>query len=133
MSIWGTRWRSWLRHCATSRKVAGAILDGVTSGRTMALGCLTEMSTRKLACGVKAASGYGWKPCHLHVPIVLKFQEPQPPGALRACRGLLWDSFTFTLHICNIFKKTKKENPSNDKNTVYDNKILEVVLNREIR
>jgi len=25
----GTRWRSWLRHCATSRKVAGSILDSV--------------------------------------------------------------------------------------------------------
>jgi hypothetical protein len=26
---WGTRWRSWLRHCATSRKVTGSIPDGV--------------------------------------------------------------------------------------------------------
>ena len=26
----GTRWRSWLRHCATSPKVAGSIPDGVT-------------------------------------------------------------------------------------------------------
>jgi len=26
----GTRWRSWLRHCATSRKVAGSIPDVVT-------------------------------------------------------------------------------------------------------
>ena len=26
---WGTRCRSWLRHCATSRKVAGSIPDGV--------------------------------------------------------------------------------------------------------
>ena len=26
----GTRWRSWLRHCATSRKVAVSIPDGVT-------------------------------------------------------------------------------------------------------
>ena len=26
----GTRWRSWLRHCAISRKVAGSIPDGVT-------------------------------------------------------------------------------------------------------
>jgi hypothetical protein len=26
----GTRWRSWLRHCATSRKVAGSIPDGIT-------------------------------------------------------------------------------------------------------
>ena len=44
-ALWGTRWRSWLRHCATSRKVAGSIPDGVTgifhrhnpSDRTMAL------------------------------------------------------------------------------------------------
>ena len=41
----GTRWRSWLRHCATSWKVAGSIPDGVIgifhwhnpSGHTMAL------------------------------------------------------------------------------------------------
>jgi hypothetical protein len=26
----GARWRSWLRHCATSRNVAGSIPDGVT-------------------------------------------------------------------------------------------------------
>ena len=58
----GTRWRSWLRHCATSRKVAGSIPDGVTgifhwhypSGRTMALRStqpLTEMSTRNVSWG----------------------------------------------------------------------------------
>jgi hypothetical protein len=27
--VWGTRWRSWLMHCATSWKVAGSIFDGV--------------------------------------------------------------------------------------------------------
>jgi hypothetical protein len=27
---WGTRWRSWFRHYATSRRVAGSIPDGVT-------------------------------------------------------------------------------------------------------
>jgi hypothetical protein len=50
----GTRCRSWLRHCATNRNVAGSIPDGVT----MALGStqpLTEMSTRNLSWGVKAA------------------------------------------------------------------------------
>ena len=26
-AIWGTRWRSWLRHCAASRKVAGSFPD----------------------------------------------------------------------------------------------------------
>ena len=55
---------SWLRHCATNRKVAGPIPDGVTgifqwlnpSGRTMALGWtqpLTEMSTRKHSWGYR--------------------------------------------------------------------------------
>jgi hypothetical protein len=58
----GTRWRCWLRHCATSRKVAVSIPDGVTgifylhnpSGRTMTLGLtqpLTEMSTRSNSRG----------------------------------------------------------------------------------
>ena len=60
--IWSTRWRSWLRHCATSRKVAGSIPDCVIgffhwhnpSGRTLALGLtqpLTEMSTRNVSWG----------------------------------------------------------------------------------
>jgi hypothetical protein len=52
-----TRYRSWLRHSATSRKVAGSIPDEVIgffnwpSRRTTALGStqpLTEMSTRNL-------------------------------------------------------------------------------------
>jgi len=58
----GTWWSSWLRHCATSRKVTGLIPDGVVgffhlhnpSGRTMALGLtqpLTEMSTRNISGG----------------------------------------------------------------------------------
>ena len=58
----GPRWRSWLRHCATSQKVTGSIPDGVIgifhwhnpSGRTMALGLtqpLTEMSTGNISWG----------------------------------------------------------------------------------
>jgi hypothetical protein len=56
----------WLRYCATNRKVAGSIPDGVItifhwhnpSDRTMALGStqpLTEMSTRSISWGIKAA------------------------------------------------------------------------------
>jgi len=52
----------WLRCCATNRKVAGSILDGVIgtfhqhnpSDRTMALGStqsLTERSTRSISWG----------------------------------------------------------------------------------
>ena len=56
IELWGTRWRSWLRHCATSRRVAGSIPDGVNghtpSGHTVALGLtqpLTEMSTTNIS------------------------------------------------------------------------------------
>jgi hypothetical protein len=58
----GTLWRSWLRHCATSRKFAASIPDGVIgifhlhnpSGRTIVLGLtqtLTEISTRNITWG----------------------------------------------------------------------------------
>ena len=60
----GTRWCSWSRHCATSRKVAGSIPDGVIgifhwhnpSGRTMVLGLtqpLSEMSTGNISWGLR--------------------------------------------------------------------------------
>ena len=56
------RGRSWLKHCATCRKFAGSIPDGVIgilhwhnpSGRTIALGStqpLTETSTRNISWG----------------------------------------------------------------------------------
>jgi hypothetical protein len=71
-----------------SRKVEGLIPDGFIgifhglnpSGLSMDLGsidCLRKMSTRNISWGVK--------PYHLRVPIVCKFWEPQPSGALRAC------------------------------------------------
>jgi hypothetical protein len=98
----GTLWCSWLRHCATSRKVTGSIPDGVDgifhwhnpSGHTMALGLtqpLIEMSTRNISWGVKAASAKGWQPYHLHVPTVLKFGSLnllEPSGAVQAFNGI---------------------------------------------
>jgi hypothetical protein len=82
ISMYNTpRWRSWLRYCSTTRKVAGSIPDSATGiyhwhnpfGRTMALGStqpLTEMSTRSISWGVKAAGAWGWQPYYLHVLIV---------------------------------------------------------------
>jgi hypothetical protein len=83
-----TRWCSWLRHCATSRKVAGSIPDGVTgifhwhnpSVRTMALGLiqpLTEISNRN--------NSWGQRPSCADC---LEIWEPQTPGTPRACQGL---------------------------------------------
>jgi len=96
------RWRTWLRHCATSRKVVGSIPDGVTgifhwhkpSGCTLGLGLtqpLTEMSTRNISCRVKAAGAYGWQHYHPHVPIILNsgslnLLEPSQP--VQACNGI---------------------------------------------
>jgi hypothetical protein len=62
----GARYRTWLRHYATSRKVVGSIPDEVIgffswpnlSSRTMDLGStqpVTEMSTRNLHGGSRAA------------------------------------------------------------------------------
>ena len=79
-------WPSWLRHYATSRKVAGSTPVGVIGifdspnppGSTLNIGStqpLTGMSTR----GVKAADGLDWQ------TIVHKLWESQPPAAPRAC------------------------------------------------
>ena len=64
--IMGAAVAQWLRCCATNRKVAGSIPDGVIGifhrhnppDRTIALGStqpLTEMSTRITSSGVNAA------------------------------------------------------------------------------
>ena len=91
--------KSWLRHCATSRKVAGSIPDGAIgifhwhnpSGRSTALGStypLTEMSTRNISWRVKAVGAYGWQPYHLYVSTVLKsgsLKLLEPSRPVQAC------------------------------------------------
>ena len=116
-----TRWRSWLRNCATNQRVAGSIPNGVIgifhwhnpSCRTMTLGLtqpLTEMSTRNIYWGVKAAGAYGWQPYHLHVPIVLKprsLRLLEPSGPAQEWNGIafllyqqvqLWWCMSLELH-----------------------------------
>ena len=96
---WGTRWCSWLRHCATSRKVAGSIRGGVIeifhwhkpSGRTMDLGFDTDSNRNEYQeyflwgeggqCVWLTALPLSCADC-------LEIWEPQPPGTLRACPGL---------------------------------------------
>ena len=57
----------------------------------MALGSnqpLTEMSTRNISWGVKAAGAYGWQTYHIHVPTVLKsgsLNLLEPSGPVQSC------------------------------------------------
>jgi hypothetical protein len=91
-------WRSWLRHCATSRKVPDLIPDGAIRifhwrnpfGYTMALGStqvLTKMSTRNIFWGwrrpVPRADSLATFMCHC-----LEIWEPRPPETSRVCPGL---------------------------------------------
>jgi hypothetical protein len=98
----GTRWCSWSRHCATSRKVAVSILDGVTenilwrnpSGHTTALGStqpLTDMNTRNISCGGKGSRYAQLTNLHLHVSIVSKsgrINLLERSGPVQACNGI---------------------------------------------
>jgi hypothetical protein len=98
-SKWGTRWRSWLRQCAASRKVTGSIPDVVIgffhrrnpSGRTMVLGStqpLTEISTRIYFLGVKGGRCLRLTTLSPSCADCLEIWEPEPPGTLRACPGM---------------------------------------------
>jgi len=71
------------RHCSTTRKVEGSLLDCVIeifhwhnpSGRIMALGStqpLKEMRTRNISWGVKEAGARVWQTYYLHAPDVMK-------------------------------------------------------------
>jgi hypothetical protein len=90
--------------CATSRKVAGSIPDGVIgifywhnpSGSTMTLRStqpLTEMSTRNISWG-KGCRYVGLTTLPPSCVDCLEIWEPQPPGTLTACPGPYRGCFT---------------------------------------
>jgi hypothetical protein len=97
-----SRWRSWLRHCATNRKVTGSIPDYVNgifswfnaSGRTMALE-LTQKWVPGIFPGGKGGRCVGLITLPHSCTDCLEIWKPQPPGTLRACPGLHRDWFTF--------------------------------------
>ena len=83
-----TQWRCWLRHFATSRKefFTDKILPALWLTQP-----LTEMSTRNISWGVKAAGTSGWQPYHFHVPTGLKsgsFHLLHPSGPVQVCNWI---------------------------------------------
>ena len=100
----GTRWRSKLRHCASSRKVTGSIPDCITKifhwhktfDSTMAVGLtqrVTEMNTTNISCVVKAAGVWGWRSYPFMCPLSLNLGAStswKPQGLSRALVGLFY-------------------------------------------
>jgi len=108
--LWGLRWRSWLMFCTTSRNVSGSIPDGVIaifywhnpSRPTVALGSiwlLTGISTG-IFPGGKGGRCVELTTLPSSCAYCLDVWEHLPPGTFRACPGLQWDWFTFTLFVC---------------------------------
>jgi len=104
---WGTRWRSWLRPSATSRKVAGLIPDNLNgifhwhnpSGRIVVQGStqpLAEMSTRNISrCErrpVRTADNLTTLMCWLPKDLGASTSW-NPLGLLRPVMGLLYCTF----------------------------------------
>jgi hypothetical protein len=91
--IGGTRWRSCLKHCATSRKVAGSSPDGVIGPHC---GPLIEMSTRYVGLTTSPPSPAD----------CLELREPQLIGTLGACPGL-YSSTCYCVLFASWFRKRK--------------------------
>jgi hypothetical protein len=106
-----TRWRSWLRQCATSRKVAGSIPDGIIgiflwhypSGRIMALrrlGLLQKwvpvIFVGKWRRPVRRADSLATFMCRLSWNLGASTSW-NPKGLSRPVMGLLYLSFVYRL------------------------------------
>jgi hypothetical protein len=88
----GARWRSWLRHCATNRNVAGSIPDGVI-GINHRFGPEVDLASNRneyqeYFLGGKGGRCIGLTTLPPSCADCLQIWEPQPPGPLMACLGL---------------------------------------------
>ena len=77
----------------------------MASYRTLALGPIKPLVKNEYQehfLGIKAASGWGWRPYNLHVPNVMKIWESKLLGTLWVTPGLLRDEFHFYLSMIII-------------------------------
>ena len=91
----GTRWSSWLRHRATTRKVASLILLGVTGIFHWQKPGVDSASNRNeyqvYFLGCKGGRGVGLTNLPPSCADCLTIWKRQPPGTLRVCPGVwLW-------------------------------------------
>jgi hypothetical protein len=102
----GTRWRSWLRHCAASRKVAGWIGVNAISWHNP-WPCSRLSLQQKWIPGIfpggKGGRSVGMTTLPPSCADCHEIWEPQPPGTLGACAGLYRDCITLP---CDYHKLT---------------------------
>ena len=108
--IWDSRWRSWLRSCATSRKVAGSIPDGVIRVYHWhnPSGHWVESASNRNEYHAYFLEGKGSRYVGLtslppSCSDCLEIWEPQPSENLRVCTGF---ALTFALEIMSNWTNT---------------------------
>jgi hypothetical protein len=101
---WDTRWRNWLRYCATSRKVAGSVPDYVV-GFFIALILSAALWPWDRLLGGKGGRCLGLK--NLAPSFTDCLEPPPPPPTLQACPGLCRESFTSTFSFWTLWVKLK--------------------------
>jgi len=89
--VWRTRWCTWLRHCATSRKVAGSIPHGVT-GIFIDIILPAAYSPGVDTLRVKVGCAYGWQP-YLLVSKSVGLNLPEPSGPVIGLTGIALPSY----------------------------------------
>ena len=92
---WRTRWRSWFKQCAKSRKVVVSIPYGVTGSFIDLILPVAQWPSGRLSQGYQGAF-WGFKAARAwgRQNLCLEIRQPQPPGTLRTCRGLHRNYFT---------------------------------------
>ena len=103
--MWGTQSRSWLRHCPTSRKVAGSVPDRVIGifQSTSHYGPGVDSAFNRDECqeyflGGKGGWCVGLTTSPPSCADCLEIWESLPPGILWASPSLQWDCF-FLLYL----------------------------------
>jgi hypothetical protein len=102
-----TRWRNWLRHRATSRKVAGSVPDGVNgifhwhnpSGRTMAGSASNRNEDYGCFLGSKGGRCVGLTTLPPTCAGCLEIWAPRPPGTLWTCTRI---TFTINMELAEL-------------------------------
>jgi len=102
----GTQWRSWARHCATSRKVAGSIPDGVRPHCSAGVESASNRNEYQeyflLGVGGECGRYLGLTTLPFSCAYLHEICDHHPPGTLSA-----WDCFTLMFpdsHTCKAGK-----------------------------